>query len=51
MSGHMVEDQIGDDVDTGGVATVDHVDELIPVSGSGFQLKKNSLKIVANFDF
>ena len=39
MSGHMVEDQIGDDVDSSVVATVDHVDELIPVSGSGFELK------------
>ena len=41
MSGHMVDDQIGDDIDTGSIATVNHVDELIPVSGSGFKLLKN----------
>ena len=49
MSGHMVDDQIGDDIDTGSIATVNHVDELIPVSGSGFKLLKKMLTVSSIF--
>ena len=38
MPAHVIDDDVGDDVDAGRVAPLDHVNELVAGSRPGFQL-------------